>query len=281
MNLKHLKKEETTAQKTPLLVDIGKRTLIMGILNVTPDSFSDGGSYNSLEAAVQRALEMEAEGADIIDIGGESTRPGSSEISAREEQRRVIPIIAALRKKTNLPISIDTYKAKVAKAAIEAGATMVNDVWGLQKDANMAQVVARAQAPVVMMHNQLGTDYQEDIISAMQGFFEKSLEIASVAGISKHNLILDPGIGFGKTPEQNIEVMSRLKELKSFGLPLLLGTSRKSMIGHILDLPISERLEGTLATNVLGIAMGVDIIRVHDVEAHVRSARVTDAIIRS
>lgn len=265
-----------------LTLEIGKKTLIMGILNVTPDSFSDGGTHNEVEAAVDHALQMIAEGADIIDVGGESTRPGGEAVSLEEELRRVIPVIKALveHPEINIPISVDTYKAEVARQALEAGAHLLNDVWGFQREPEMAKVAAAYNVPAVVMHNQIGTEYSKDLIDSMNVFFERTIEIAQDAGLNPLNLILDPGIGFGKTAEQNIELMSRLGELNHFGLPQLLGTSRKSMIGKILDLPPSERLEGTIATNILGIAQGVEIIRVHDIKAHYRAVKVADAILR-
>lgn len=264
------------------VIDIGKKTYIMGILNVTPDSFSDGGDHNDISEAVLHALSMVKEGADLIDIGGESTRPGGEEVSALEELRRVIPVIEALVKhpEVTVPISIDTYKAEVARAALLAGAHMINDVWGFQKDAGIAKVAAEFDVPSVVMHNQIGTHYDGDIMESMITFFKKTIELAESAGLSRNRLILDPGIGFGKTVEQNIEVMGRLSELSVLGLPILLGTSRKSMIGKILDLPPKERVEGTVATNVLGVAQGVDFIRVHDIQAHVRAIKVVDAILR-
>lgn len=260
--------------------DLAQRTHIMGILNVTPDSFSDGGMHNTLESAVVHAKQMALEGADIIDVGGESTRPGSAEVGEAEEIDRVLPVVKALAERIELPISVDTYKANVAKCCLEAGAAMINDVWGFQRDTEIANVVAHYGCPAVLMHNQVGTDYSEDIILSMKRFFEKSIHIARSAGIEDANIVLDPGIGFGKTPEQNIVVMGRLSELKEVGFPILLGTSRKSMIGKILDLPAHERLEGTIATNVLGIQQGVSIVRVHDVKENRRAALVADAIVR-
>lgn len=263
-------------------LDIGARTYVMGILNVTPDSFSDGGDHNEAQAAVEHALQMIAEGADIIDVGGESTRPGFDEVSAEEELKRVIPVIKALAQhpEINVPISIDTYKAEVARAALEAGAHMVNDVWGLQREPEIAKVAAEFNAPVIAMHNQKGTVYDQDILLSMIAFFENSIATAKEAGLPDTHIFLDPGIGFGKTSEQNIEVMGRLTELHCLGYPILLGTSRKSMIGKILDLPPKERVEGTVATNVIGVVQGMEIIRVHDVREHVRAIKVTDAIVR-
>ncbi len=262
------------------LWDWGNKTYVMGILNVTPDSFSDGGKYNQVENAVARAIEMIDEGADIIDIGGESTRPGHKEISEEEEISRVVPIIKAIREKTNHPISIDTYRAKTADMALKAGADIVNDVWGLQREPEIAEVAASHNAPVIAMHNQNGTEYKQDIIEEMKRFLIASVDIAHKAGISDDKIILDVGIGFGKTPEQNIQVLNRMSELSELGYPLLLGASRKSVIGHILDLPVDEREEGTIATSVLAVCSGFDIVRVHDVKKNIRAIKVADAIVR-
>ena len=259
---------------------LGSRTLIMGIVNVTPDSFSDGGQFLKPDKALAQARRIEAEGADIIDVGAESTRPGAVEITAEEELARLVPVLQPLVQATSLPISVDTYKAAVAREALRLGASMVNDVGGLQRDPEMAAVVAEYQVPVVIMHNQEDTVYESDLMEALSCFFEKSLQIAHSAGVLKSNIILDPGIGFGKTFEHNIEVLRRLKELESLGYPLLLGVSRKSVIGHILDLPPQERLEGTLAAHVLGIQQGVAVLRVHDVAAHRRAVRVADKLLR-
>lgn len=261
-------------------LSLGTRTYIMGILNVTPDSFSDGGDFTSVDIAVNHAKDMVLEGADIIDIGGESTRPGAAEIGAVEELERVLPVVERLVKEIEVPISVDTYKAAVAEAVLKAGAHIINDVWGLQRDPDIAEVVAKYNVPVIMMHNQNGTDYDKDIMEEICNFFKKSIEIALNAGVKKENIIIDPGIGFGKTPQQNMVVMARLGELNDLGYPILLGTSRKSMIGKILDLPPKERVEGTVATTVMGIIQGVDIVRVHDIKENLRSAKVTDAIVR-
>ncbi|MFZ5353435.1 MAG: dihydropteroate synthase [Bacillota bacterium] len=252
----------------------------MGILNVTPDSFSDGGDFFSIDSAVKHAKLMAAEGADIIDIGGESTRPGHQEVSAEEELKRVIPVLERLSIEIDIPISVDTYKAAVAEKAILAGAAMINDVWGLQRDRDMASVIAKYKVPVVIMHNQNGTEYKNDIMAEICSFLQRSIEIGLKAGIESEKIIIDPGIGFGKTPEQNIEVMSRLGELNDLGYPILLGTSRKSMLGKLLNLVPKERVEGTLATTVMGIIQGVDIIRVHDIMENYRAVKVTDAIVR-
>ena len=260
-------------------LELGKRTLIMGILNITPDSFSDGGDNFNIQRAMEHALQMIKDGADIIDIGGESTRPGSEFVSTEEEMKRIIPVIKELSKITDIPISIDTYKAVTAEEAILAGADIINDIWGLQKDAKMAETAAKYNVPVIAMHNNEGHEYNRDIMDEMKLFFDKTFEIAENAGIPKENIILDPGIGFGKVFEQNIEVLGRLEELRTLGR-VLLGTSRKSTLGKILDLPPKERMEGTLATTVIGIQKGVDIVRVHDVLENKRCAMVADAILR-
>jgi len=261
---------------------LGKRTLVMGILNVTPDSFSDGGRYSSPDAAFERALQMVEEGADIIDLGGESTRPGHEPVSPEEEMARVLPVLERLVDCVAVPISIDTSKAEVARRALEAGAHIINDQRALLGDARMAGVVAEYDAPVVMMHKQQGTEYRE-LIGDIIDYFQKSIDIAVEAGVDKGKIILDPGFGgiaFGKTPKKDLELIKRLGELRVFGMPLLLGTSRKSTIGKVLDLPVDERLEGTAATVALGIAYGVDIVRVHDVKEMVRVVRMSDAIVR-
>lgn len=261
-------------------LSLGTKTYIMGILNITPDSFSDGGNYLDMNNAIKHAKKMIDDGADIIDIGGESTRPGSIEVTAKDELNRVLPVVENLVKELDVLISVDTYKADVAEKVLQAGAHIINDIWGLQKDKNMAEVIAKFDVPVVIMHNQNGTEYDIDIMQSITEFFEKSIDIALKAGIKKEKIILDPGIGFGKTPEQNIHVMSRLEELNKLGYPILLGTSRKSMIGKILDLPSNERVEGTLSTSVIGIMKGIDIIRVHDIKENLRTVKVADAIIR-
>ena len=260
--------------------DFGSRTYIMGILNVTPDSFSDGGDFVDIDRALEHAREMAALGADIIDIGGESTRPGSAEVEKDQELLRVLPVVERLVAEVDVPISVDTYKAEVADKVLSAGAHMINDVWGLQLDKDMASVIARHNVPVVIMHNQLGTQYNGDIMEEICRFLYVSIDRALNAGIKGSNIILDPGIGFGKTPEQNMEVLARLGELNDLGCPILLGTSRKSMLGKILNLLPKERVEGTLATTVMGIMQGVDIVRVHDIKENLRAARVTDAIVR-
>ncbi|AFS79110.1 dihydropteroate synthase FolP [Gottschalkia acidurici 9a] len=276
--MKNLRKVDIDCGKYTL--NLGTKTYIMGILNVTPDSFSDGGKYNEVDMAIERAKEMVEQGADIIDIGGESTRPGHTVISVEEELSRLVPVIEKLSKEVEAPISVDTYKSEVADGALKAGAHMINDIWGLQKDPNMANVIAKHNAPVVIMHNQDGTEYKADIMEEMCRFLRKSISIALEAGVKPENIILDPGIGFGKTSGQNIEVMDRLDELNYLGYPVLLGTSRKSMIGKILDLEPEQRVEGTIATSVMGTIKGVDIVRVHDVVENYRALKVTDAIVR-
>jgi len=267
-----------TAAGLARLDGLGRRTLVMGILNATPDSFSDGGRFADLDRALEQAGRMIGEGADIVDIGGESTRPGHEAISAEEEQRRVLPVIAELAETCPVPISIDTYKASTARAALAAGATIVNDVWGLTRDPDIARVAADFGAPVIVMHNRGAADPTIDTIADQLAFFRRSIDIALSAGLREADIVVDPGIGFGKTFEQNLETLARLAELAVLGRPILLGTSRKRMIGAILDRPPDERLYGTLATNVAGILAGAAIVRVHDVRPHVEAARVTDAI---
>lgn len=263
-------------------LELGRRTQIMGILNVTPDSFSDGGRYTDLDRAVAHARVMIEQGADIIDIGGESTRPGHEPVDAAEEMERVLPVIRALRAAApDVLISVDTYKAAVAEEGLEAGADLLNDVWGLQRDPVMARVAARHKVPIVVMHNQVGIAYQ-DLIGDMLAYFRRSLAIAREAGLAEEQVIIDPGIGFGKTPLHNLEVLQRLAEFKVLGRPILLGTSRKSTIGKVLGgLPPEERVEGTAATVALGIAFGAEIVRVHDVLEMKRVAMMTDAIVRT
>jgi dihydropteroate synthase len=256
-----------------------RRTLIMGILNVTPDSFSDGGKYLDPARAVERALQMVEEGADIIDIGGESTRPGSTPIDAQAEAERVIPVVRAVCRATSTPVSVDTYKAEVARLALAAGAAMLNDVWGGQREPAMLALAAAAKVPICLMHNRAEPRYR-DLIWEIKCDLATMAEQALLAGVPRGKIILDPGIGFGKTWQQNLVVMQRLREIVDLGFPLLIGTSRKSMIGHVLGLPVDERLEGTAATVAYGIAMGAKIVRVHDVKAMKRVAQMTDALLR-
>ncbi|MFG1420156.1 dihydropteroate synthase [Roseixanthobacter liquoris] len=257
---------------------LGPRTLVMGILNVTPDSFSDGGRSLAVEDALATARRLTSEGADILDIGGESTRPGHVPVAADEEWARVAPVLDALQAETGVPISIDTSKADVARRAIAAGAVIVNDVWGFTRDPEMARVVADSEAAAVLMHNRAEVDASLDIIDELLAFFDGALERALRAGVRKDRIVLDPGIGFGKTFPQNLAAIARLPELRVLGYPLLLGTSRKSLIGKVIDSLPAERVPGTIASNVIGIMAGVEIIRVHDVAAHVQAARVTEAI---
>lgn len=259
---------------------LGERTLIMGILNITPDSFSDGGKFFNTDVAVNHAREMLEMGADIIDIGGESTRPTSDPVPLEEELERVIPVLKKLIREIDAPISVDTYKAETARQALLEGAHIINDVWGLKADPEMAGVVAEYEdVPVVMMHNQKGTMYNS-LMDDILGSLNESVDIALQAGVRKENIILDPGIGFGKDTDQNLEVMNRLWEFKTLGYPVLLGTSRKSMIGNTLGLPVTERVEGTGATVCYGIAQGVDIVRVHDIKEMARVVKMTDAMVR-
>jgi len=251
----------------------------MGIVNVTPDSFSGDGLSGSVSASLDQARRFVADSANIIDIGGESTRPGSAPIDANEELRRVIPVIERLTKEIDVPVSIDTYRAEVAKRSVEAGAHMINDVWGLKKDPDMAKVAAGCDVPVVITQNQRGSSYV-DLIPDLIADLQKSIDMALNAGIKWENIILDPGIGFGKMVEQNLEIVRRLADLKVLKRPILLGTSRKSFIGYALDLPVDERLEGTAATVAIGIANGADIIRVHDVKEMARVAKMSDAVVR-
>lgn len=260
---------------------LGGKTLIMGILNITPDSFSDGGRFNRIEKALEQAYLMAEEGADIIDIGGESTRPGHTPITIEEELTRVMPVISTLKKDNSfkIPLSIDTYKAAVAEQALSAGVEMLNDIWGLKKDRSLGRVAAKYRVPVCLMHNRHSTVYADLIPDIIQEL-EKSIDFAHRAGIEDDKIIVDPGIGFGKDLQQNLDVMRHLQLFCGLGYPLLLGTSRKSMIGKTLDLPVDDRLEGTLATIVYGIIAGADIVRVHDVKQVRRAAAMTDAIIR-
>lgn len=268
--------------------DFSKRTYIMGILNVTPDSFSDGGLFFHKDDAVEMALKMQDDGADIIDIGGESTRPGAKNISAREEIRRVVPVIKALAGKIKIPISIDTYKASVAEEAVAAGASIINDISGLRFDRRMPKLAARYKVPVVIMHikgtprnMQRNPEYRA-LIPEITDYLCEGIEIARDAGVSDDMIIIDPGIGFGKTVEHNLEIIKRLDDFTGFEKPILLGHSRKSFIGKILnDVPVTERLEGTAAAAAVGIFNGANIIRVHDVREMVRAARIADAIKKS
>jgi dihydropteroate synthase len=258
--------------------DTEHRCYVMGILNVTPDSFSDGGKWNSMDAALYRVEEMIRQGADLVDVGGESTRPGYTRISDEEEISRTAPVLEAIRSRFDIPLSLDTYKSNVAKAGIGAGADLINDIWGLKADPKMASVIAEANLPCILMHNRPEPDYgvfMEDVASDLA----ESIRIAGKAGIREDGIILDPGVGFGKTYENNLEIIDRLDELRIFGYPILLAASRKSVIGLTLDLPASERLEGTIATTVLGVMRGASFVRVHDIAENVRAIRMTEAIL--
>ena len=257
-----------------------EKTYVMGILNVTPDSFSDGGSYTSIDKAMEQTEKMIQQGADIIDVGGESTRPGHVQIGDEEEIKRVVPVIREIKKKFDIPVSIDTYKSAVAKAALEAGADLLNDIWGFRYDEKMAELAAEYDVPVCLMHNRDNLDY-DDFMEDVKKDLQISLDIAEKYGVKKENIMLDPGVGFGKTYEQNLMVMNHLEEIVDMGYLVLLGTSRKSVIGLTLDLPVDEREEGTLATSVLGAIKGCQFVRVHDVEKNVRALKMTDAILHS
>ena len=265
---------------------IGEKTLVMGILNVTPDSFSDGGLWNDKDKALAHMHEMVRDGADIIDIGAESSRPGFEPMGAAEEIARLEPILEAVLAECPVPVSVDTFKADTAEFAAKKGVHILNDIWGLQyaeEPGRMAEVAARYQLPVVVMHNQNSKEYHKDIMEAMEDFFRESIAIASKAGLKRENIILDPGIGFGKTPEDNIRVLKRLNEMKTVDgipYPVLLGTSRKSFIGHALGLEAGQRMEATGATCVMGIMSGAEIVRVHDVMPIARMCRMTDAILK-
>jgi len=269
----------------------GKRTYVMGVINVSPDSFSGDGLADA-EEAVAKAKLLASEGADIIDIGGESTRPGSTPLSPDEELRRVIPVVEKLAQKISVPLSVDTYKLEVARQALNAGANMINDIWGLKKEPRLAELAAQKGVPMVLMSNQRGSPCH-DIVSAVISDLKRAIEQAVSAGVPWENIIIDPGIGFGKTQEQNLEVFQRMEELKVLNRPILLGSSRKSFIGWVLDLtpeqrlnkvafvpPGDQRLEGTAATIAIGIAKGADIVRVHDVKEMARVCKMSDAIVR-
>lgn len=260
--------------------DLENKYYVMGILNVTPDSFSDGGSYTNIDAALSQSEKMIGEGATIIDVGGESTRPGHQQITVEEEIRRIVPVIQELKKRFDVPISIDTYKSQVAKAACEAGADLLNDIWGFRYDEKMAEVATEWKVPVCLMHNRDNTDYT-NYMEDVKMDLKESLDIAKKYGVKEESIILDPGICFGKTYEQNLIMMNHLEELVQMGYPVLLGTSRKSMIGLTLDLPVTEREEGTITTTVMGAMKGCSIFRVHDVEKNMRALKMTEAILKS
>lgn len=258
--------------------DLNNNTYIMGILNVTPDSFSDGGKWNDMDRAIAHAKEMIEQGADIIDIGGESTRPGYIKVTEDEEIERIVPYIQKV-KELGVPVSVDTYKAKVARAALEAGADLINDIWGFKGDEDMAAVAAEYDVPCCLMHNRdLSVNPYKDFLQDMMSDLRECVDIAFKAGVKKENIILDPGVGFGKTLEQNLLVMKNLDEYNKLGFPMLLGTSRKSMIGLTLDLPVDERVEGTMVTSVMAAMSGYAFVRVHDIKENYRAIKMTKAI---
>lgn len=259
--------------------DLAKRTHIMGILNVTPDSFSDGGKYTTIENAVQQAVKMEELGADIIDIGGESTRPDHEPVALDEEIHRVVPMIKAVKEEINLPISIDTYKAETARQAIEAGAEIINDVWGAKREPEIASVAAMYNVPIILMHNRTNMDYTS-LIDDMKRDLAESIEIALKAGVSHEHIVLDPGVGFAKTAKDNLIVMNNLDKFSDLGYPILLGTSRKSFLGKLLNREAQERDYGTGATTCLGISKGCHIVRVHNVKLNKEMAIVMDAMLK-
>jgi len=274
-----LEKYTTPLTINGITLDYTAETFVMGILNVTPDSFSDGGKYNNVEAAVAQAKKMVAEGAKIIDVGGESTRPGYERISDEDEIARIVPVIQALVAEVPAVISVDTYKANVARAAIEAGAHIINDIWGAQAEPEIAHVAGDLNVPIILMHNRDNTNYGANFWMAAKADLEKSIAIAKDAGIPDSHIILDPGIGFAKTTAQNIAMMQHLDDLIAMGYPVLLATSRKSMIGNVLKLPVEERLEGTGATVVYGIEKGCHMIRVHDVKEMARATHMADILV--
>ena len=256
----------------------GKHVYIMGILNVTPDSFSDGGKFNTMDQAMAQVEKMIAQGADLIDVGGESRRPGHQQITEEEEIERVVPVIQKIKETFDIPVSIDTYKSKVAKAALDAGADMLNDIWGFLYDEKMAELAATYDVPVCLMHNRNNTEYGDFVRDVVEDL-KKCLAVAEKHGVKKENIILDPGVGFGKTYEQNLAIINHLEALCDMGYPVLLATSRKSVIGLTLDLPVTEREEGTIATSVIGAMKGCDFVRVHDVQANARALKMTEAIL--
>lgn len=263
----------------PKTLYLSKRTHIMGILNVTPDSFSDGGQYSSIDIAVKRAIELESLGADIIDIGGESTRPDHEPISAKEEQKRVLPIIEAIKERISIPISIDTYKSTTAELAIKAGASIVNDIWGAKRDPKIARIAAKYNVPIILMHNRTNKTYQS-LINDMIADLQQSISIVKDSGVNDENIVIDPGIGFAKSPQDNYVVMKHLNHFTKLGYPLLLATSRKSFIKEVLDIPAEERDNATGATTCLGITQGAQIVRVHDVKRTVQLAKMMDAMLK-
>lgn len=273
----HLMRDDARAKRDGLLRKLGTRPVVMGVLNVTPDSFSDGGRFAGFDAAVARARRMVCDGCDIVDIGGESTRPGAAPVPEATEIERIEAVLATLAGTLDVPVSVDTYKARVARRAIELGAVLINDVGGLQRDPAMADAVAETQSAVVIMHSRPAKDDRVDIIADIRAFFDRSMAIADKVGIRRAHVILDPGIGFGKTSRQNRDVVARLGELKAYGLPLLVGVSRKRFLGSLSD-GAEATLIGTLAANLAAAAGGASLFRVHDVAEHVAALRVFHAI---
>lgn len=259
--------------------DTENECYIMGILNVTPDSFSDGGKWNDLDKAKNHVADMIREGAAIIDVGGESTRPGHTQITIEEEIQRVVPAIRMIKENFDIPVSVDSYKSEVVEAALKAGADMVNDIWGFKYDRRVADLTAQYQVPCCLMHNRNNTEYKNFLEDMCQDLRE-SVEIAKTAGVADENIILDPGVGFGKTYEQNLRVINHLECLKEMGYPVLLATSRKSVIGKTLDLPSDQRVEGTIVTTVMGVEKGASFVRVHDVKENQRAIQMTQAILK-
>lgn len=274
----NIRKEEKQMKIGNKEFDLKNHAYVMGILNVTPDSFSDGGKWNDKGRAMRHTQEMIEQGATIIDIGGESTRPGYTLISDEEEISRVVPMIEMVKKNFDVPVSIDTYKSRVAEAALDAGADLVNDIWGLKYDPDLAGVIARKNAPCCLMHNRKEPDYTDFIADFLKDM-QETIDIAKKASIADENIILDPGVGFGKTYENNLEIINKLECMHALGYPILLGTSRKSVIGLTLDLPADQRMEGTVATTVIGVMKGVAFVRVHDVKENYRALKMTEAIL--
>ncbi len=260
--------------------ELGQKTYIMGILNVTPDSFSDGGRFEDSGRAMEQVEKMISEGADLIDVGGESTRPGHQQISEEEEIARVVPMIRLIKERFEIPVSVDTYKSRVAEAALEAGADLLSDIWGFLYDERMAELAARYDVPVCLMHNRNNTEY-DDFVNDVAADLKKCLAVAKKYNIKPENILLDPGIGFGKTYEQNLILLDHLETVCELGYPVLLGASRKSVIGLTLELPVTEREEGTIATTVLGAMKGCSFVRVHDVRANARALQMTEAVRRA
>lgn len=284
MNLKVLPLNIKREEEIKMLIggkefDLKNHTYVMGILNITPDSFSDGNKFNEKDAALKRVEQMILEGVDIVDLGGESTRPGYTLLTDDEEISRIVPMIELIKKEFDIPLSLDTYKGKVAKAGIESGVDLINDIWGLKYDDEISKVIADNQLPCCLMHNRKEPDYN-DFLNDMMTDMTATLKIAEKAGISNEKIILDPGVGFGKTYEHNLYILKHMEALHMFGYPLLLGTSRKSVIGLTLDLPVTERIEGTLVTTVMAVMKNYGFVRVHDVKENVRAVRMAEAIMK-